>query len=1087
MHWSRLALTTLAACLPWSTFGTIHLHGRDINAPLFDSYDYIVVGCGISGLVVTNRLSEDPSVNVLCIEAGDADHYEPIIQDPVYVGADIGGIYDWDLSTTPQTQLDGATRPMPQGRVLGGGSILNAMCWNRGGQDDYNAWAALGNPGWDWEGMLPYFIKSETYTPVYSADIAREYSINYNPAVHGTSGPVQVSYPRYFYPQSTNLFAALNYLGVPTEFDPNDGSSAGAAFVPTDLDPNSQTRSDARRTYFDPYVSRPNFHVITGQHVTRILIEGVGSNYEVSNPTPGGNENGNGMNGMASNEGFGFGPGGSTPALDNSTTPPRLLRRQSPATSNLRVTGVEFAANASEARRTITATREVIVAAGSLHSAQLLQLSGIGPSSLLNTYGIPVALDLPGVGNNLQDHCLVGTFYPYNNLSYHMPSELTTNATYNAQAEFEYNTFKTGPWTAGSPNALAFNPLPLISNNSASILSGADEQAPTAYLAPGLDPTVVAGYTLQKESLVRRLAETTVASYEIINNNAGSLTVAVMHPFSRGQCYIHSADPFEPPSIDPRWLTNPVDRQVLIEALLFNRQILATPAMLPLQAAQFVPTVDADEATINAIINSGIRTEFHPSGTCAMLPLEQGGVVDPHLRVHGMQNLRVVDAGIFPMIPASHLQAVVYAVAEKHSYSIGQCDSVNGIFGLSITQFDSVHRVLGFSNKPDHNAWVVPLLPECNGILECVLDDHVSFCNLKFFANIVQCDIDLCIYHSRIFEPEPNVDVRKTLQLISGLDFNIGKLHGSTIDQSIHANVRYFVSCWHSGHPRNKLTGHIGPLNRVPRVQFYVYNIYHRSGWDKYQHGDSGGATHALIYRITSHTNAYEHRGYDFLQSTKHIFIAQFLPAAIVIHSTKLISTADVVYSTELISTTRFLQSAKLIFSADYLRSANNDFPRFAFIIFLTVFNLICLGISFISSDVDRNQPAEVRITQRRSRQAAGAYRCYHSLSDYTNRPAVASTTGVHITVTPASNVLNPTQLSSSVRDALTSGGIPSADASALVSAIIGNFATSITLPTGMPSGDAAAIMSAVQEEQRELQASIEAFIQWLLHFLHLE
>lgn len=185
------------------------------------------------------------------------------------------------------------------------------------------------------------------------------------------------------------------------------------------------------------------------------------------------------------------------------------------------------------------------------------------------------------------------------------------------------------------------------------------------YLVGGLDPTIIAGFTLQKQSLVRRLAETTVASYEIINNNAGSLTVAVMHPFSRGQCYIHSADPFEPPSIDPRWLTNPVDRQVLIEALLFNRQILATPAMLPLQAAQFVPTVDADVTAINTIINTGVRTEFHPSSTCAMLPLEQGGVVDPHLRVHGAQNLRVVDAGIFPMIPAAHLQAVVYAVAEK--------------------------------------------------------------------------------------------------------------------------------------------------------------------------------------------------------------------------------------------------------------------------------------------------------------------------------------------------------------------------------------------------------------------------------------
>lgn len=140
-----------------------------------------------------------------------------------------------------------------------------------------------------------------------------------------------------------------------------------------------------------------------------------------------------------------------------------------------------------------------------------------------------------------------------------------------------------------------------------------------------------------------------------------------MHPFSRGTCQINSADPFEPPSIDPRWLTNPVDRQVLVEALLFNRLILATPSMRLLQAAQFVPPIEATEDAINQVINNGIRTEFHPSGTCAMLPLEQGGVVDPQLRVWGTRNLRVVDAGIFPMIPAAHLQAVVYGVAEKVS------------------------------------------------------------------------------------------------------------------------------------------------------------------------------------------------------------------------------------------------------------------------------------------------------------------------------------------------------------------------------------------------------------------------------------
>ena len=217
----------------------------------------------------------------------------------------------------------------------------------------------------------------------------------------------------------------MNLLGLTTQFDPNDGTSAGPAFVPTDLDPNNQTRSDARRTYFDPCVSRSNFHVITGQHVTRILTAGVGGNNVVNNPTNGGNQNGNGPS-SGNNNGFGFGPGGSTPPLPGEN-PARFARRQNPGTSDLRITGVEvsncnclwaftnlyqFAANASAPRQTVYATREVIVAAGALHSAQLLQLSGFGPSALLNQYDIPIALDLPGVGNNLQDHPLVGTFYP---------------------------------------------------------------------------------------------------------------------------------------------------------------------------------------------------------------------------------------------------------------------------------------------------------------------------------------------------------------------------------------------------------------------------------------------------------------------------------------------------------------------------------------------------------------------------------------------------------------------------------------------------------------------------------------------------
>ena len=173
------------------------------------------------------------------------------------------------------------------------------MCWNRGTQDDYNAWEALGNPGWGWDGMLPYFKKSENYTPVYSEMIAQQYSINFNRDVHGFAGPVHVSYPKYFYNESVNFFEGLNYLGVPTAFDPQDGTTAGAAFVPTDLHPQNQTRSDARRSYYDPYATRENFHVITGQHVTQLLIEGRTYDPQASDPVSSGDLNGDGNSGEA--------------------------------------------------------------------------------------------------------------------------------------------------------------------------------------------------------------------------------------------------------------------------------------------------------------------------------------------------------------------------------------------------------------------------------------------------------------------------------------------------------------------------------------------------------------------------------------------------------------------------------------------------------------------------------------------------------------------------------------------------------------------------------------------------------------------
>lgn len=206
-----------------------------------------------------------------------------------------------------------------------------------------------------------------------------------------------------------------------------------------------------------------------------------------------------------------------------------------------------------------------------------------------------------------------------------------------------------------------------LGNLSSIIIPNASSSNATANLPPGLTSASIEGYLVQRSSLISRLNTTGVAAYEIINNNSGSLTISLMHPLSRGTTGINSSDPFTPPYVDPRWLTDPTDRAIMVAAMLFNRELLATPSMQRLQPVQFVPGPDDSLAKIEQIINNGIRTEFHVSGTTAMAPTDQGGVVDNRAKVFGTQNLRVVDAGIIPIIPAGHLQAPVYAIAEMVS------------------------------------------------------------------------------------------------------------------------------------------------------------------------------------------------------------------------------------------------------------------------------------------------------------------------------------------------------------------------------------------------------------------------------------
>ncbi|KAG8628193.1 hypothetical protein KVT40_004066 [Elsinoe batatas] len=598
-----------------------------LNSPLLPAYDYIIVGGGASGLTVANRLSEDPSVTVLVIEAGEADQAEPSVRSPFLAGQNIASRYDWNITTAPQTYLDNNARRIPQGRVLGGGTTIGGLLWGRPNKGDLDDW-----------------------TESYFAGLSRRQEVAGPTAQEldsfGYTGPVQISYPAYAYNQSSSILAGLNELGFPNMADMSSGAMSGAAVLPLTVDPSTNERSDARTAYLEPYLARPNLNIVTGQTATQLLFDNSSSlttpasafNGSTAIPSLLPLQSGVGQRSEDTQSAALIGSW-SWKRSQRANLPHLIRRQQVPNTflrpAGLRISGVELATNATSVRRSVSATQEVILAAGTINTPQLLKLSGIGPSQELQARQIASRIDLVGVGANLQDHYLLSLTYPSRSSRFTSGGLVPdlTNATS----------------SLGPQEAIVLPPLARISNRTTQLTAIIQSQTIAEYLLSGTDTTIITGFQAQRTLLLEAFLSTTRS-----------------RTLSRGTVTLASSSPFEAPIVDPRYGANSADIELLIESVMLAERLFMTAPFRTTNSSALRSIMSSSNMQIIVqLVRERVQTSYGLVGTASMLPRTLGGVVDSQLLVYGTTNLRVVDASVMPLIPASNLQAVVYAIAEK--------------------------------------------------------------------------------------------------------------------------------------------------------------------------------------------------------------------------------------------------------------------------------------------------------------------------------------------------------------------------------------------------------------------------------------